>query len=316
MTCYHPLKGWWSKEFSPAGKRFVVFSPRNGLVDRPVEVPCGQCIGCRLERSRQWAVRCSHEAMMYDENCFITLTYDDDHIPSDWSLRPEDFVKFMKRLRKRYGEGIKYYHAGEYGELCQICGMAKALHRSVKEHRFIPMLGRPHHHAILFGIDFKDKVQVSKNKSGQALYASAELMQLWNNGNCIIGAVTFDSAAYVARYITKKLFGDRSIEHYKGKKPEYTTMSKGVGKAWFEKYGHTVKRDDDVVIEKHRIKPPRYYDKLMEIDDPKHVELMKVRRLAKAEKMADFGNSKRLAVNEKLQLKRYKQLKRGLSDDI
>ena len=106
MPCYSPLTGYVSREPSKNGKFPIVFDPKKGWIDRSVTVPCGQCIGCLLERSRQWAMRCSHEASLYDENCFITLTYDDEHLPPDGCLNKEHFQKFMKRLRKRFGSGV------------------------------------------------------------------------------------------------------------------------------------------------------------------------------------------------------------------
>ena len=131
MPCYTPLKGWRSQERTESGKRAITFRLREGYADMPVDVPCGQCIGCRLERSRQWAVRCMHEASLYENNCFITLTYNEDHIPSDGSLKKDHFQKFMKRLRKKFGAGIRFFHCGEYGA----------------------ELSRPHYHAILFNFD-------------------------------------------------------------------------------------------------------------------------------------------------------------------
>ena len=116
MPCYSPIKGYRSKVLSPNGKRTIVFKPNLGFVDLPVLVPCGQCCGCRLERSRQWAIRCTHEASLHENNCFITLTFNDDNLPSDKSLDVRHFQLFMKRLRKQFGSNIRYYHCGEYGE--------------------------------------------------------------------------------------------------------------------------------------------------------------------------------------------------------
>ena len=112
MPCYHPLAAF---QVSPGAP---LFFGRNSIPRgaRRLEVPCGRCIGCRLEYSRQWAVRCMHEAKMHEWNCFLTLTYDDDHLPSDLSLRPKDFTKFLKRLRSRLGYKIRFYMCGEYGE--------------------------------------------------------------------------------------------------------------------------------------------------------------------------------------------------------
>ena len=151
-------------------------------------VPCGQCIGCRLERSRQWAIRCVHEASLHTDNCFITLTYSPDCLPSDGSLNHDDFQKFFKRLRKHIApKKIRYYMCGEYGE---------DLQQPSK-------LGRPHFHACLFGLDFDDK-QLYIVRDDVKLYTSATLEKIWGKGFVTIGDVTFESAAYVARYIAKK----------------------------------------------------------------------------------------------------------------
>ena len=136
MPCYNPLKGYRSRTLNASGKRSIVFNLREGYVDQPIEVPCGQCIGCRLERSRQWAVRCVHEASLYKNNCFVTLTYSDDKLPSDGSLHFDHFQKFMKRLRRFYDDSrIRFFHCGEYGE----------------------QYSRPHYHCCLFNFDFVDK---------------------------------------------------------------------------------------------------------------------------------------------------------------
>ena len=104
MACYYPLKGYRARAVNPkTGKRSIVFDSSLGFMDMPVEFACGQCIGCRIERSRQWAIRCVHEAQLYEANCFITLTYAPEHLPKNGSLVLEHFQKFMKRLRKRVG---------------------------------------------------------------------------------------------------------------------------------------------------------------------------------------------------------------------
>ncbi len=131
MPCYHPLSAFQCADGS------IVFHERRWYnTVKTLSLPCGQCIGCRLERSRQWAMRCMHEAQLHENNCFITLTYDNTHLPSDGSLHYKDFQLFIKRLRKKFGNTrIRYYMAGEYGE----------------------NFGRPHFHACIFGHDFHDK---------------------------------------------------------------------------------------------------------------------------------------------------------------
>ena len=103
MPCYHPLTGYLARDANESGKRSIVFDPRKALgTDVVRQVPCGRCIGCRLERSRQWAVRCVHEASCWRDNCFITLTFSDQFLPKDGSLDVTYFQKFIKRLRKRF----------------------------------------------------------------------------------------------------------------------------------------------------------------------------------------------------------------------
>lgn len=242
MVCYHPITAWRSLEGRGAnGKWPLVFNKRDGYCDLEVQVPCGQCIGCRLERSRQWAVRCVHEASLYPRNCFITLTYDDAHLPGI-SLVPRDYVLFMKRLRKMFGPGIRFFHCGEYGSLNL----------------------RPHHHAILFNFDFEDK-ELWSVRSGVRLYRSPALESLWPFGFSTIGDVTFESAAYVARYVLKKVTGSDAQDHYKGRVPEYVTMSRkpGIAYNWFRRYSSDIYPNDYVVIRGGvKCKPPRYYDNL------------------------------------------------------
>jgi hypothetical protein len=291
MPCYRPLRAWRARSLNPSGKRGLVFNRRDGFEDLPVEVPCGQCIGCRLERSRQWAIRCVHEASLYEDNCFITLTYDNEHLPLDGSLNVSHFQKFMKRLRKaNSGRIIRFMHCGEYGEEG----------------------GRPHYHAILFNFDFEDK-ELFQVKGDHRVYTSVQLQRLWPFGFCLIGSVTFASAAYVARYITKKVTGESADDHYQGKKPEYITMSRrpGIGKGWFDKYSSDVYPSDFVVINGKRVGVPKFYDNQLPESD-----LKKFKALRKYEsyKYADNNTLKRLDVREICHEARASLLKRSFED--
>lgn len=297
MVCYHPLRGYRSRSLNEQGKRPIVFKASEGFLDRPVTLPCGQCIGCRLERSRQWAVRCYHEASLYDNNCFITLTYDDEHLPDDRSLDVRHFQKFMKRLRKKYGANIRFYHCGEYGE------------------RF----GRPHYHACIFNHDFEDKV-LWRKINDVPLFLSASLQQLWPLGHSSVGTVTFQSAAYVARYIMKKRLGRGSEEHYMDpetgviRKPEYTTMSRkpGIGQPWLEKFKTDVYPDDFVIINGKKVRPPRYYDQQIELTDTESYEELKRRRVRQANKHKANNTPERLKVRETIQGHKLRRLPRSL----
>lgn len=302
MPCYHPIKGFRSREKNSSGKRNIVFSHTQGFTDMEVTIPCGQCIGCRLERSRQWAIRCVHEASLYENNCFITLTYSPENLPSDNSLHKDHFQKFMKRLRKAFGQKIRFFHCGEYGE----------------------NFARPHYHACLFNIDFKDK-ELIRNQRNIKLYKSKTLEKIWPYGYSTIGDVTFESAAYVARYVTKKVTGKKALEHYttidystgqilNERSPEYVTMSRkpGIGKPWLEKYQTDVYPDDFIVLRNKKLKPPKYYNSQYEINHPDDYAKIKYKRKQNAEKSQDNNTRERLEVREFIQNEKLKQLKREI----
>ena len=302
MPCFSPIKGYRAKHVNASGKRSIVFSKNDGFSDLPVEINCGQCVGCRLEKSRQWAIRCLHEASLYDENCFITLTYNDEKLPSDNSLNKGHFQLFMKRLREKFkGRKIRYYHCGEYGDKTD----------------------RPHYHAIIFNLDFQDK-ELYSSREGVQLYTSETLEKVWQNGFATIGDVTFESAAYVARYVMKKVTGERAEEHYKSLnpytgeiieiEPEYTTMSRrpGIGQPWLEKYETDVYPEDFVVVNGKKMKPPKYYDNLMERKSVKEFETIKNKRKKRASKHKEDQTPERLAVREKVAKARIQINNRGL----
>lgn len=184
MPCFSPIQGFRAHSVNPdTGKRSIVFNCKEGFRELSVELPCGNCIGCRLEKSRQWAMRIMHEAQLHEHNSFLTLTYSDQYLPKNNSLKKDDVQKFLKRLRRRLDKPIRYYQCGEYGE---------------KFHR-------PHYHMCLFGHDFYDDREHFKTSTGDKLYVSELLSEVWGMGHCLIGDLTFESAAYVARYVTKKL---------------------------------------------------------------------------------------------------------------
>jgi hypothetical protein len=292
MPCYHPITAWRSKRLNANGKRPLVFNRKNGYEDMQLEVPCGRCIGCKLERSRQWATRCMHEASKHAENAFLTLTYDEDNLPQDLSLDITHFQKFMKRYRKILGDQkIRFFHCGEYGEISQ----------------------RPHYHALIFGHKFKDLDLIRGGDT--PLYRSDQLSQLWPYGLSSIGEVTFQSAAYVARYVTKKITGEKAVEHYDGRKPEYCSMSQGIGKKWIQEYMDDVFPRDYVVTNEHPAKPPRYYSEQLKKKDPEaHDRLMAIRS-GQADKKSLHPDSsyRRLYDREKCKKAQLEQCKRNLN---
>lgn len=270
MSCFAPLRAYRSLERGESGKRALVFSYREGFHDRPVEIPCGQCLGCREERSRQWAMRCMHEATLHKHNIFVTLTYSDEHLPEHGSLKKRDFQLFMKKLRKSiHPDKVRFFHSGEYGE------------------KYL----RPHYHALLFGYQFPDQVYHGQ-RNGNAIFRSKVLENLWGKGHCEIGSVTYQSASYVAKYCVKKLNGEEAHERYKrldkdtgelvSVEAEYATQSRrpGIGRGFYEKFGEQVHRLDTVIFSGKEMKPPKYYDLLAEKIRPEELRLAKARRRA------------------------------------
>ena len=318
MPCFHPLDAYQSRSLNSEGKREILFNKFKATDHEAIQLPCGQCVGCRLERSRQWAIRCMHEASMHEHNCFITLTFNNDALykrENPLSVDVRDFQLFMKRLRNRFGKNIRYYHCGEYGDLNE----------------------RPHYHACIFNFDFPDKKLWKITPAGSRLYISDILSDIWSDpdtgetlGFSTIGDVTFESAAYVARYVMKKINGKQlqEIDHqglYPYERiietgetitvhPEYTTMSRrpGIGKGWLDKYMDDVYPHDYVIVNGKKCKPPKYYDGVLKTTRPYEFDEVKENRLTQAEKHADNNTPDRLAVREKVTNARLKQLPRNI----
>lgn len=298
MTCYHPIRAWRSQSGRQAnGKWPLVFNKSQGYGDLEVEIPCGRCIGCRLERSRQWAMRCVLESQLYERNSFVTLTYRDADLPPDGSVSVRALQLFLKRLRKKYSdERIRFFACGEYGS-----------------RKF-----RPHYHLLLFNHSFDDATLWSR-RAGQLLYRSASLEELWPFGFSTIGAVTFESAAYCARYILKKVTGADSREHYGERHPEFVTMSRkpGIASAWFDKYHEDVYPGDRVVLRGGlSLLPPKFFDKLYERNggDLSQLKIMRERwHQTHVDAKEQFLS--RVSTKEELQEIRASMLVRGLEED-
>lgn len=305
MPCSFPITA-----FQLADGSIVFYEKhRHGSV-RSLFLPCGRCAQCRLERSRQWAVRCVHESKLYAENCFITLTYDDAHLPVDRGLRYEDFQKFMKRLRKRFfSRVVRFYMCGEYGEE-RVNGKPTG------------GLGRPHYHALLFNLDFEDKLYF-KRVGDFVLYTSRVLSELWPLGNHLIGSLTFESAAYCARYCLERINGPDAGRHYEivnsssgeivQRAPEFSRMSlrPGIGAEWLSKFMSDVYPRGEVVSRGRLAKSPRYYDLLFKRSggDPTVFEQL---RYELASKQAGDQSDARLLAKERVAIARLSQLHRSL----
>ena len=263
MPCHSPLLAVRRE----GGVKIIRKDPKHNTNDSLL-LPCGKCIGCRLEYSKQWAVRCMHEAQMWKENSFVTLTYNEENLPYGSTLVPEHFTRFIRALRKTTADPIRYFMCGEYGE----------------------NFSRPHYHAILFNYWPEDAEEIGQ------WYHSEKLQSVWRKGFVTIGHVTFDSAAYTARYVLKKMTGRVAELHYQkvveetGEiiqlQPEYSRMSNrpGIGNAWIKKYVSDVYPDDFVVHDGRKMKAPRYYDKFLQDTNPELFEKLSAIRKREAQK--------------------------------
>lgn len=250
-------------------------------------------------------MRCMHEAQLCQQNCFITLTFADEHLPEDYSVHVRTWQLFMKKVRKHYEpKKIRFYACGEYGEANL----------------------RPHYHAILFNHDFTDKRLWKTDRAGNRLYTSKELTELWGFGHCTTGDVTFESAAYVARYVMKKLTvsgdGQHVVDHYYTRihpvtkqavrvQPEFCVSSRrpGLGAPWLERYKTDVYPSDFVVSRGMKMAPPRFYDQ--KLTEEELTELKRHRKLNSHRFKAD-NTKERLAVRETVKKSKLSLLKRTL----
>ena len=325
MPCYSPLKGW--KDSETGG---IVFRAEGA--ESHMEVACGQCLGCRLDRSRMWAARIVHEASLHEYqggNCFVTLTYRDKeecsleqlsqgfHIPEDWSLHKSHFQKFMKRLRKEYADRtIRFFHCGEYGNTCE--------HGIDLVRVGCPFcnVGRPHYHAVLFNVSFGD-LDLYTTVNGEPRYTSPKLESIWKYGFVDVGEVNFESAAYVARYILKKVTGVAADGHYikidldgvaRYVEPEYCTMSRrpGIAKEWYEKYKDDLFPSDECPVPGSGVfkKVPRYYQELFATEEPLTLEEIKEVRQRFREENAEEYSPGRLMDKYRVKKAQVQMLKR------
>lgn len=320
MTCYHPLirveyqNVWVTAKDGHKFKKGKIlktdeYEKFKKINDENVEIqriPCGQCIGCRLDYSKMWATRCMCEANQWTDNWFITLTYDEENLPipeqiidketgtiytnkyGNWQgcLQPKDLQLFIKRLRSFYKrhynhDNIRFYACGEYGSERQ----------------------RPHYHIICFNLPVPpEKLEhLFNNEDYEPIYKCQEIEQCWGKGLVAIGKVTWSSCAYVARYVTKKIRGQQANEYYytKGQIPEFVRMSRkpGIGKDFYEANKQEIYDLDYLLAHTCKgnsltVKPPKYFDKLYEIENPKEYEELKKKRKEAGERSENIKQGK------------------------
>lgn len=333
MSCFHPLKGFQIGLHESGKPNYKITSYDTDYVvkddignwhsstydnwkidlHRPkvtesIDIPCGHCVGCLLERSRQWADRCMLEAKYHEKNSFLTLTYSDENLPAQgftvdddgvcsdapfFSLDKRDLQLFMKRLRKEiYPLKCRYFACGEYGS-----------------HSL-----RPHIHIILFGYDFSDdRVFYKKNFRGEKYFTSPKLDKLWDKGIAVICDVSWDTCAYVARYCLKKR--DNQMKDFYNEfnvQPEFTTMSRrpGIARQYYDDNKEKIYETMEIFISdekgSRKLYPPRYFDRLYDVDYPSDFERIKKDRVefAKMRKELELQNTD-LDYLEYLKVKEY-----------
>ncbi|WNK14765.1 MAG: replication initiator protein [Microvirus sp.] len=333
MPCYRPLRAFQCADGA------VVFSElKKHDVTRTLDLPCGQCVGCRLDRSNAWAHRCWHEAQLHQDNAFITLTYDEQHLPENNQLVYRDWQLFMKKLRAKTSMDIELESKTEPRKCTPPCttrttksrdinipenlnteNLRKKQKKKTKKIKFYMAgeygteKGRPHFHACLFGHDFKDKIYYKKTSSGSKLYTSETLDKIWGKGFTSIGDVTIESAAYIARYIVAKITGPGSERYYErinyntgeiyDLTPEFNRMSlkPGIASEWIEKYESDCYPEGELtLLEGRKTRTPKYYDRKYKKREPLKYEQMLWQREQRAKEYLSDNTPQRLKVREQV----------------
>lgn len=289
VPCTRKIQAWRGR--GDDGFPKIVFTPREGFHDLPVQLPCGKCPDCQSRKRGEWAARMAFEAREHDATSFVTLTYDEHHVPEDYGLEVRDWQLFAKRLRKKFGR-FRYFTVGEYG--------GRGL--------------RPHFHAVVYGLDFaRDREFWKLTPEGYPLYRSKALTDTWAKGDAVIGTFTPQAASYVAKYVQK---GDQRgktlvrVDPVTGQcwdvRAEFATMSRrpGIGRGYFDAWRREVYQHDSVVVDGAERPVPRYYDRLLKDADPEAYEdVLSSRRKRVLESSArdpDFGDGRRSQVRERI----------------
>lgn len=296
MACFHPMTA-----FRQEGGGISFRETKHSLGS--IQLPCGQCVGCRMRRASEWCIRLQHEFRMHDcVACFTTRTYSEANLPVDGGLHYSDVQKADRAMR-RAGLKFRHYTVGEYG--------------TKPGHPFMNIfgqtsLGRPHYHSIMFGQDFRqDRVVIKRSGAGQEVFESPTFSKFWPHGFAVLADVTPASISYVSKHSFKKMTGREAPEYYSrvnaltGEfvyvEPEFSHMSlkPGIGAGWLERFGESdVFPHDSVVLNGRELPVPKYYFKRFKELHPLEAEAAEYERyLFSQDHLAD-QTPERLAVRE------------------
>lgn len=312
MACYHPIYAYYIPgiETENGKQKYFVRSFKSLQFDdryQCKELPCGKCDGCKLEKAKQWSHRCVLESSLYEHNYFITLTYNDENLPTfqvgdDESmvlgtLRKDDLRAFNKVLRQHYKrkfghDGIRFFACGEYGETSF----------------------RPHYHVIYFNLPLYDLKPYKKTKDNKMLYTSPTLDKLWKKGYVVVGEVNLKTCNYVARYIQKKQIQNLRLEtgDYYDFEGEFTLCSRrpGIGYDYYKSHKDDIYLTDEIHLEGNTFKPPMYFDRQLDKDNPFLFNDIKNTREVKSKiDEVQKGKFDRKAYRLKCELAKKKQIK-------
>lgn len=248
MACHEPVSAWLFN--CPEGRSVSFRVPKSGDSSfEPVSLPCGKCLGCLADRAMAWSIRAYLESTMWRRNSFITLTYDDDHLPPDNKISKKSLQDFFKRVRKKYT--VRYLACGEYGSRTR----------------------RPHYHALIFGHDFRCPDEYVVNANGDL--CSPDLEQFWKLGQSLVTPLSLGTCMYVCGYVQKKVGDPDSFPLFSKNPP--------IGKPWFDEHYENVYRLGFVTIEGKKFPlPPQFF----EWDNSSHMDILKFDRMSRARERA------------------------------
>lgn len=239
---------------------------------KEINLPCGVCFGCRMDNSRMWSLRMMHEAKFSSSSYFVTLTYRPEALPLYGNLNYDHLEKFWKKARHEFafdGTKLGYFACGEYGD--------KSL--------------RPHYHFAGFDWNITD-LRLFKETDHGPYFLSDHLADVWGHGNVIVAQLDWMTAAYCARYVTKKMRGknlrflpDECADPVTGEVPSFKVerafQSQGIGLRWYEANADEVWNLDGCLYNnQYMVTPPRYYFKQLEKHDPERAAIVKLKRIA------------------------------------